>query len=565
MSVEDVKIAIFDENIISLRELIKNYLDDIDGKKYGDFIPWTPLQYAVAVGKQNIIGFLIENGADFSIVDKTNRNDQEITDFLEKQVDTTKNKKWTKKVDEVEFWKNKKKQLEEGYESDTSEGTYSEISEDCDEYDGMTDDFSDSDLDDFEFDDDDEEEVSIPTIESNVSHREIQINALISERSERIRALQTELEEAEEDITPEMIERIKFDPFDDESKTNLILERTNVPIDFESKGRWIKIEPWGQKPFPTEKKEILEIIKKKKLSIKHVPKNTNFDKGIVIECLKSNTGSFKDIPKEFQSDVDVMLQLLKFKPKSFKKMTEKLRNDKEFVLKALKLRARYQYISDELKKDREIILASLDGYFHNFYHIDDSLKNDEEILLKAINTYPQNFKMIPKKYKKSFDFIMKSIEISGAVLSNLPHNYRRDHDIIMKFYDFRNDNYLTDELLLSALYYDLPSQGYPSSFYLNKETLLKAVSINPQFINMIEGDFRRDLEILMRAIRFINFLDVEHECKTVDDYLFEKLKFFAPAVIRFNPLILSIIQKRNDFHFNLQKSTFDDVLFIYKN
>jgi hypothetical protein len=47
-------------------------------KTYGDFILWTPLQFACGVGKQKSIDFLIENGADPLITDKTGRTAQDI-------------------------------------------------------------------------------------------------------------------------------------------------------------------------------------------------------------------------------------------------------------------------------------------------------------------------------------------------------------------------------------------------------------------------------------------------------------------------------------------------------
>eukprot|EP01080_Neovahlkampfia_damariscottae_P009066 gene9066-1161_t len=97
MSVEDAREAIFDGNIIRLGELISNGFNiglqyDYLGcnNAYGGSIPWTPLQYAAAIEKQDVIDFLIENGADCSIVDKTNRNAQEIADFLKKKVDIKK-------------------------------------------------------------------------------------------------------------------------------------------------------------------------------------------------------------------------------------------------------------------------------------------------------------------------------------------------------------------------------------------------------------------------------------------------------------------------------------------
>jgi hypothetical protein len=50
-------------------------------KSYGDFILWTPLQFACGMGKQKIVDFLIQNGADPLIKDSTGRTAQDIADF----------------------------------------------------------------------------------------------------------------------------------------------------------------------------------------------------------------------------------------------------------------------------------------------------------------------------------------------------------------------------------------------------------------------------------------------------------------------------------------------------
>jgi hypothetical protein len=50
-------------------------------KTYGDFILWTPLQFACGMGKQKSVDFLIENGADPLITDATGRTAQDIADF----------------------------------------------------------------------------------------------------------------------------------------------------------------------------------------------------------------------------------------------------------------------------------------------------------------------------------------------------------------------------------------------------------------------------------------------------------------------------------------------------
>eukprot|EP01080_Neovahlkampfia_damariscottae_P012704 gene12704-6902_t len=116
MSVDE---AIYKENINKLEELIKKGFK-IDkqypyplgcNQSYGDSIPWTPLQYAAAIGKQSVIDFLIENGADISIKDKTGRTAQEIGDNLKRNIDVLSSVK-KKERKEKERKENERKEKE---------------------------------------------------------------------------------------------------------------------------------------------------------------------------------------------------------------------------------------------------------------------------------------------------------------------------------------------------------------------------------------------------------------------------------------------------------------------
>ena len=49
----------------------------------GNDILWTPLQYASALGKTRIVKFLIENGAEKSIIDSTGKNAKKIAEILD--------------------------------------------------------------------------------------------------------------------------------------------------------------------------------------------------------------------------------------------------------------------------------------------------------------------------------------------------------------------------------------------------------------------------------------------------------------------------------------------------
>jgi len=65
------------------------YVQDKE-KKYGDFIPWTPLQYCSALeNRKEMVSLLLENGADPSIKDKTGRTALDIAILL-KRTETVK-------------------------------------------------------------------------------------------------------------------------------------------------------------------------------------------------------------------------------------------------------------------------------------------------------------------------------------------------------------------------------------------------------------------------------------------------------------------------------------------
>eukprot|EP01080_Neovahlkampfia_damariscottae_P002555 gene2555-3517_t len=53
---------------------------------YGDSIPWTILQYAAAMGNQEVVDFLVEQGADSDMKDKCRRTAQQIADFLKRKI-----------------------------------------------------------------------------------------------------------------------------------------------------------------------------------------------------------------------------------------------------------------------------------------------------------------------------------------------------------------------------------------------------------------------------------------------------------------------------------------------
>eukprot|EP01080_Neovahlkampfia_damariscottae_P009262 gene9262-1349_t len=82
--------AIKDDDITKIKQLLDsgfNLKKPYKEKSFGEKIEWTPLQYAAALGSQKSCNFLIQNGSNLEIKDKTNRSAKDIASLLDKKID----------------------------------------------------------------------------------------------------------------------------------------------------------------------------------------------------------------------------------------------------------------------------------------------------------------------------------------------------------------------------------------------------------------------------------------------------------------------------------------------
>jgi hypothetical protein len=60
----------------------ETYDEGLKYQLYGEFIPWTPLQHACGCGREKMVRYLLERGADPTIKDRTGRDALEIARHL---------------------------------------------------------------------------------------------------------------------------------------------------------------------------------------------------------------------------------------------------------------------------------------------------------------------------------------------------------------------------------------------------------------------------------------------------------------------------------------------------
>jgi hypothetical protein len=109
--------------------------------------------------------------------------------------------------------------------------------------------------------------------------------------------------------------------------------------------------------------------------------------------------------------------------KNFKKELSKLSSE-DILYK-------FRTASNDIKKNKKLILDCLELNPKCFGYIDESLKDDEQLLTTAIkNGYPEAIKL-SSKYFNNNNYIIKAIELNEEVYSHL-NSDKKENELIIK-------------------------------------------------------------------------------------------------------------------------------------
>ena len=124
---------------------------------------------------------------------------------------------------------------------------------------------------------------------------------------------------------------------------------------------------------------------------------------------------------------------------------EKLKKDEEVVKAAVKDDGySLEFADPSLKKNKEIVLASLpttsSGLSSSFEFADMSLKNDKKFILKVIAAGGAPLQYVDKKLTKDVDIVTSSIKKNGTELEHADDNFKKDIShviaaLIRRFYE----------------------------------------------------------------------------------------------------------------------------------
>ena len=140
-----------------------------------------------------------------------------------------------------------------------------------------------------------------------------------------------------------------------------------------------------------------------------------------------NIGEVKDsFTEKLQKDTDLFMYATKINTVYFKYCPNELRGNKEFVIDTFNYAMHQgfqplflEYISDNLKHDKELALYLVKNYGEALFYFDDNIKNDKEVLIEAVTNEASVLDYSSDKIKNDVDFMIELFKLNSMVLNYL--------------------------------------------------------------------------------------------------------------------------------------------------
>lgn len=169
---------------------------------------------------------------------------------------------------------------------------------------------------------------------------------------------------------------------------------------------------------------------------------------------------FKDAPVSLLSDESFIKCAVKIKGDVLKLCPENIINNKNIVLDALKNDfCSIKYASDDLKKDRDVVLKSVEQHsslFDSDLRFPEELKNEIEFLKQMILANEHNIKFIPEKYSDEQFLYLLAIRKNSEIINFVKKENNKLPSYISKAFKkfLEDETFCLDAVFENAYAYD---------------------------------------------------------------------------------------------------------------
>lgn len=165
---------------------------------------------------------------------------------------------------------------------------------------------------------------------------------------------------------------------------------------------------------------------------------------------------FEQLIDGLKEDKDVALTFTKLSPKVFFSLNPKYQSQKEFVLPMVKSNAfSFNVIEPFIQPfldDKDIVLNLVTKSMTTLHLVSERLKNDDDVILASLSYYwdNDNFKHIPIENLKNRETVLKIAQEYPYIFEKLPASFHQDKAFILEVLEHlimeENDEYDHDEV-----------------------------------------------------------------------------------------------------------------------
>ena len=107
-----------------------------------------------------------------------------------------------------------------------------------------------------------------------------------------------------------------------------------------------------------------------------------------LEAVKKDGHALRHVSEELKRDREVVMEAVKQAGYAFRHASEELKRDREVVMEAVAHNGyAFRHASEELKRDREVVMEAVKYNSGAFQHASEELKGDREVVIEAFNQY----------------------------------------------------------------------------------------------------------------------------------------------------------------------------------
>lgn len=247
----------------------------------------------------------------------------------------------------------------------------------------------------------------------------------------------------------------------------------------------------------SEKKKFLKLIEKGKLELKDLSSELRNDKDIVKEFIKSvyshnaiKSDHFEFASESLKNDLEFIKECLEFNGYIFKYVSDELKKNRELCLLAIsKVDTNYQYCKNNDKNDRDFMIESVSLAGGSLLAMDAIAKDDFEIAKIAVNQDGMTFLYLSERLRNNKELLIDSVkqQKSGYCLKEASMELKSDVSLMVELLDYE-----------SKICWIL--QNAADNIKSNKKVVLKAVSLDGRNLEYAADELQNDKEVVFVAV-----------------------------------------------------------------